>query len=399
MFLTKYQQDMLDGEMGEAIAKCTKLIVKVGELYGADKLIPIKSAQIAGVSYHTVGESIFSFLEIFSKNGTKVKVPSWLNPAGMDIIRWREMGVPNDFAEKQEKIINLYLDMGIELTLTCTPYLIGHKPSFGDHLSWSESSAVSIANGYYGAKTNREGAPLALASAVLGLTANYGLHKDENRIPKIFIDIQTSINHFSDYSALGYWYGKQYKGVIPFFKGLEDSTIDQIKMLAAAMAASGSVAHFHIENLTPESKIVDLDSVEERVAFSEEDKKSTYSIFDQVKENVDLIAIGCPHTSIDDLKNIRSLVRNKDLRDGVDFWIFSSRKTLETVEARDIVKELESKGIRVFTDSCMVVSPIVRETYENIVTNSAKAAFYLTREGRNKVSLHSLEEISKEVFR
>jgi predicted aconitase len=389
---------MLSGEKGEAIAKCIKLIVKVGELYGADNLIPIKSAQIAGVSYLTVGESIFSFLEIFSKENIKVKVPSWLNPSGMDKIKWQDMGISNEFAEKQNRIIKYYLDMGIQPTLTCTPYLIGHEPSFGEHLSWSESSAVSMANGYYGARTNREGAPLALASAVVGLTANYGLHKDENRVPKILVDVQTTINHFSDYSALGYWYGSRYKGFIPYFKGIKKSSIDQVKMLAAAMAASGSVAHFHIENQTPESKIINLQSIEEEIQFSEEEKKSVYSIFDQVKEDVDLVAIGCPHASIDDLKKIHSLVQNKTLKQNVSFWIFSSRKISQNIESKDLITKLENKGIKVFTDTCMVVSPIVREKYENIITNSTKAAFYLTREGKNKVSLQSLEDISKEVF-
>ncbi|MHA1202868.1 MAG: aconitase X catalytic domain-containing protein [Candidatus Heimdallarchaeaceae archaeon] len=398
MFLTKYQERMLNGEMGEAISKSFELIVKIGDLNNADKLIPIKNAQIAGVSYYTVGESIFSFLELFSKDKIKVKVPSWLNPAGMDSVKWKEMGISEDFAEKQNRIIKYYMDMGIELTLTCTPYLIGYAPAFGENLSWSESSAVSVANGYYGARTNREGAPLALASAVIGLTANYGLHMNENRMPKILIDVQTEIKHFSDYSALGYWYGQTYKGVIPYFKGLKKSSVDQVKMLAAAMAASGSVAHFHIENQTPESKIVDLGYIDENVEFSLEDKKSIYSIFHQAKEQVDLVAIGCPHTSVDDLRTISSIVGDKSLRKGTDFWIFSSKKELENPESKLLISQLEGKGIRIFTDTCMVVSPVIREKYENIITNSTKAAFYLTRKGSNKVNLQSLEEISLEVF-
>ncbi len=399
MFLTKYQERMLNGEMGEAISKCMELIVKIGELNGADNLIPIKSAQIAGVSYYTVGESIFSFLEFFSKDQIKVKVPSWLNPAGMDRAKWREMGVSEDFAEKQNKIIKLYMSMGIEQTLTCTPYLIGHKPSFGDHLSWSESSAVSIANGFYGARTNREGAPLALASAVIGLTANYGLHKDEYRVPKVMINVKTNIKHFSDYSALGYWYGLRYQGFIPYFKGLGNSTVDQVKMLAAAMAASGSVAHFHIENQTPESKNIDLSSIDETIIFTEDDKKSIYSIYDQTKDEVDLVVLGCPHTSISDLKKIYSFIKNKSLKKDVDFWIFSSKTELEKDQSRSLIEKLEDKGIKIFTDTCMVVSPVVRERYKNIITNSTKAAFYLTRKGDNRVNLQSLEKISQEVFK
>ena len=398
MFLTKYQERMLNGEMGNAISKSIKLIVKIGDLNNADRLIPIKSAQIAGVSYYTVGESIFSFLELYSKDKIKVKVPSWLNPAGMDRRKWKDMGVEENFADKQNKIIQLYIDMGIEPTLTCTPYLVGHEPSLGDHLSWSESSAVSIANGFYGARTNREGAPLALASAVIGLTANYGLHTEENRVPSVIVNVETEINHFSDFSALGYWYGSLYGSRIPFFKGLKESTVDQVKMLSAAMAASGSVAHFHIENQTPESRFIDLSYADEKIVFSTHDKNSIYSLFHQVKENVQLVAIGCPHTSTNDLKKIYSLIRDKTLKDGVEFWIFSSRDRINANESQDVVRKLEGKGLKIFTDTCMVVSPAVRDTYTNIVTNSAKAAFYLTRQGKNHVNLQSLEEISLEVF-
>ena len=89
MFLTKNQEEMLSGMKGEAIAKSMELIVKIGDVYDADQLIPITNAQVAGVSYLTVGESIFSYFELLSKDAVKVKVPTWLNPAGMDMKKWK----------------------------------------------------------------------------------------------------------------------------------------------------------------------------------------------------------------------------------------------------------------------------------------------------------------------
>lgn len=397
MFLTKEQQMMLDGEYGFAIAKLTKLVVKIGEVNDATKLIPIKNAQIAGVSYFTVGDPIFSFFNMLSKDKVKVSVPSWLNPAGMDMERWEEMGVLESFADKQRRIIQHYKEMGIETTLTCTPYLIGHQPKLGDHLAWSESSAVSMANAYYGARTNREGGPSSLASAIIGYTADYGLHKVENRVPSIIVDVNTSTANFSDFSALGYWYGEKFHGVIPYFKGIKNTHIDQVKMLGAAMAASGSVAHFHIENHTPEARKVDMNYVTNIVSFDEKDKKQVYDHFNQIKEDANLVVIGCPHSSLEDIQYIHSTLGEKSIKEGIEFWIFSSQKLMQTDDAKKFLTNLEVKGVKIFTDTCMVVTPVIRRNYKNILTNSAKAAFYLTRDGTNKVNLLSLFEIMEGV--
>ena len=318
MYLTKSQERLLAGEKGNAIAKMMSLVVKIGDINDADKLIQIKSAQIAGVSYHTVGDAIFSFFNLLNNEKVKVQVPSWLNPAGMDRLRWKEMGVKEEFAEKQFKILKHYKEMGIETTLTCTPYLIGLIPSFGDHLAWSESSAVAMANSYFGARTNREGGPSSLASALTGFTANYGMHKDENRFPEILVSIETEMETLSDFSALGYWYGETMGSVIPLFNNLRSLSIDEAKMISSAIAASGSVSLFHVETKTPESKNIDLTEIDDKIAYTEQDKKKVYEHFNQIKEHADLVTIGCPHTSLKDLELINKYTQNAKIKEGVE---------------------------------------------------------------------------------
>ena len=397
MFLTKDQEEMLSGVKGEAIAKSMELIVKIGDIYNADQMIPIKNAQVAGVSYLTVGESIFSFFKLLSKDAVKVKVPTWLNPAGMDLEKWREMGVSEDFAEKQFRIVKFYEGLGINPTLTCAPYLIGHTPTHGDHLAWSESSAVSMANSFYGARTNREGAPSSLASAITGLTANYGLHITENRNPKILVDIKTNLESFSDYSALGYWFGKKFHDLIPYFVNIQSLNINEAKMLAAALAASGSVALYHVKNLTPENKSIDIENVEEKIEFTESNKKEIYNHFKQINEGADLVAIGCPHASYEDIKLILNTLQSRQMKKGIEFWIFTSSKTRTMLDADSLLTNLESRGIKVYADTCMVVSPSVGGNFQNIITNSTKAAHYLSRAKTTMVNLLPLDSIMKEV--
>ncbi|MHA2357358.1 MAG: aconitase X, partial [Candidatus Heimdallarchaeaceae archaeon] len=271
------------------------------------------------------------------------------------------------------------------------------EPIYGDHLSWSESSAVSMANGFYGARTNREGGPSSLASAITGYTANYGLHKEENRQPEILVDNQAKIENLSDYSVLGYWFGKTYQDSTPFFKNIKHVSKDSAKMLASAMAASGSVAHFHIKDITPESRNVNLNELEERVIFSENDKRRIYEHFYQIKDEADLVVIGCPHVSVDDLKLIDNTLSDKSLKENVKIWVFAANEVAKQEEAKKTIANLEKYGIEVYVDTCMVVTPVVRENFRNILTNSAKAAFYLTRNERIKVNLLSIEEIMRSV--
>jgi predicted aconitase len=397
MYLTRNQEKMLAGENGNAIAKMMSLIIKIGEINNADKLIQIKSAQIAGVSYHTVGDAIFSFFEMLSSDKVTVKVPSWLNPAGMDRLRWKEMGVETTFAEKQFKILKHYEEMGITTTLTCTPYLIGLAPSFGDHLAWSESSAVSMANSFFGARTNREGGPTSLASAITGFSANYGMHKEENRIPNTLVEIKAETKTLSDFSALGYWYGEKFGDSIPFFSNLNSLSIDEAKMLSAAIAASGSVPLFHVETKTPEARSIKKAKIENKSIYTEEDKEEVYEHFNQVKDQADLVAIGCPHTSLEDLQLINKYTENVRIKEDIEIWLFTSKTISQDDKASRLIQELEERGIRIFTDTCMVVSPAVSDKFKNILTNSAKAAFYLTRAATIKVNLLSLSEIMESI--
>jgi predicted aconitase len=164
MQLTEEEKEILSGRRGEALEKAMEIVTALGEIYGADRLVPIRSAQIAGVSYKNIGDAGLELIEDFAKGGARVQVMSTLNPAGMDLKFWKDMGVPPKFAAKQKRIIDAYGKMGILTTCTCTPYDISNIALKGDHVAWSESSAVVFVNSVFGARTNREGGPSSLAS-------------------------------------------------------------------------------------------------------------------------------------------------------------------------------------------------------------------------------------------
>ncbi|VVB84757.1 Uncharacterised protein [uncultured archaeon] len=362
MYLNPEEEKIFNGERGPTFQKAIEILTALGDIYGADRLIPIKSAQIAGVSYKTIGEA---GLEWISDLKGKVAVPSILNPAGMDMECWKEMGISQDFADKQEKIIRAYEALGVRTECSCTPYnIFDNLAGFGDHVAWSESSAISYANSVIGARTNREGGPSALSAALIGKTANYGFHLDENREPTILIKVEAEL-HDSDYGALGYIVGEMAGDRVPLFKLSSIPAKDELKSLGAAMAASGAVALYHVLGVTPEAGKYEIPA--ETLTIEEKQIKDVYS-----SGEPDLIAFGCPHSSVGELRKLVRLLNGKKVKKEV--WICTSR----AIKNRhpELIRKLEKSGVKVFCDTCMVVSP-ASERFTCMMVNSGKAHKYV----------------------
>ena len=370
MDLTREEEAILNGEQGEGRRKAMELVTALGKIYGAEDLIDITSAHLSGASYKTIGDGGLKYLEDMVAGGAKVSVPSTLNPVGMDRTRWKEMHITEQFAEKQLRIIELYGSMGIKTTCSCTPYTGANVPSMGDHVAWAESSALSFVNSYIGARTNREGGPGALAAAILGKTANYGLHLDENRRPTVVIDADTDGSLFS-YSLLGQAVGMAIGGGVPYFRGISPE-VEDAKALSAAMAASGSVALYHVEGVTPEAGSFDTSELEV-IHIGKKELDEAYAKLNTV-DDVQLIALGCPHLTEKEMHQIASFLKGKKkVRDDIEIWFCTSAEVRE--RCPEDVRIMEQFG-PVLADTCMVVAPI-EGVFERTGTNSAKAGNYL----------------------
>src|SRR5436190_17336947 len=162
MRLTREQRRLRD-DGTPAQRKAMQILLALSRLSEAERLVPITSAHVSGASYKMIGDPGIEFLEDFAQSA-RVSVPTTVNPLGTDLAQWQALGIPPEFAEKQARIARAYETMGVRPTFSCTPYLLGVRPAFGDHLAWAESSAVCFANSVLGARTNREGGPAALAA-------------------------------------------------------------------------------------------------------------------------------------------------------------------------------------------------------------------------------------------
>lgn len=393
MYLTRDEEALLEGEGGEPKRIAMEILVALGEAYGADRLIEVRSAHISGTSYTSCGEAGLDFVRRLASSGARLKPPSTLNPVAIPLNKWRELGFPSWLAEKQLELLELYRRMGAAGGFTCHPYLAGNLPSYGDHIAWAESSAIVFANSVLGARSNREGGLSALASAIVGKTPLYGYHLDENRGPTIVVDVEAPIDSDLSLSLLGYHVGREVGEGVPFIRGLPLNVgADGLKLMGASMATSGSIAMFHAEGLTPEARLIEGVEGLERLQVGEEDLARALDDLSSSEESVDCVAIGCPHCSLDELRRVAMIVEGRRLREGVSLWIFTSEAVRRLGEEAGYVQAIEEAGGHVLTGGCIVHAPLGELGVEVLATNSAKAAHYCSSIHGVEVVLAKLED-------
>jgi len=386
VYLTKEEEKILAGEYGYTYSKAMEILVAIGKIYGADKLIEISSAHISGVSYKNIGDEGLEFLSKLAREG-KVRVPTTLNPGGFDTHKWKEMGINREFVKKQMDVIDAFRRMGVRPTLTCTPYYKENLPSKGEHVAWAESSAVTLINSLIGAYTNRESGISALAAALIGKTPLYGLHTPEERQPTYTIKVEAKLKRLSEYGVLGYLISKEIGNRIPLIKGIENATVDMLKYLSASLATYGGTPMFHAEEVTPEYNVYEEPG--DKLSIDEKDLRRGFEELRDDLDIVDMVWIGCPHASIEELKYISDILKGK--RVNKRLVITTSRALLSEAKKMGLLDSIYDAGGEIYADTCIIVSPI-GEALSGVLTSSAKAYYYLKGVHKLNVYVADLDE-------
>ena len=388
--LTSGEKQMLDGKHGKATRKAMEIITTLGEIYGAKRLIPVSSVQIAGVSYHNLGEAGLEYLDKMAEDG-RARVLTTLNPAGMDLDEWKKHGISEDFAKNQQRVVDAFEKMGVVTTCTCTPYLIGNLPHYGEHIAWAESSAVCFSNSVIGAMTNREGGPSALASALTGKTAEYGLHLQENREAQVKYEVQVKLENTYDFGLLGHVIGERTGKTIPYIIGVTKATTEELKSFSASVATYGGVALFHMEGITPNRTTIP-DKTE---IVTEDDLKKAQIQLDDEEADIDFISVGCPHASIKEIGRIAEMLDGKKVSDGKTVWITTARPTKDLAIKMGYYDTIERAGAFLVADACCAVAPL-KGKFSGLMTDSAKACFYARGKNNFKTEIRTVEECIQE---
>lgn len=390
MYLTDEELGMLNGTEGPAVQKSMQVLTALGDAFGAERMIPICSAHLPGLSIEVAGEAGVHFLAEMKDKGGKFRVYTTTNICSIDFEEWESIGIlPEDHELQQRMSVQSHAMGALELH-SCIPYELGHIPRLSDHVAWGESSAVMYANSVLGARTNKEGGPSALAAAITGRVPAYGMHLDENRYAKVVINIKTDLKNMTDYGTLGYFGGKNSKNGIVAFTGMDEHVSnEELKYLAASISSAGTAAMFHAVGITPEASTLEKalggKEPELTVDFTEADKNKLAEYLDREKgEALDWVVIGCPHVGNAELKELAEALKGKRIAGNVEFWILCSAMGKAFAESNGYKAVIEAAGARLVQDTCPVV--MTMESLRNIgrktlATNSAKLVNCMPGEG------------------
>jgi len=376
--------------------KAMQILTALGNIYGAERMIPVNSVQISGVSYANLGEAGLSWLAEMAKGGGHAQVFTTLNPAGMDVENYQVLGIPEDFAVNQRRVLDAFRAMGVVMTCSCTPYLFGNLPRFGEHIAWAESSAVCYANSVIGARTNREGGPSALAAALTGRTPAYGYHLEENRSPDLYVQVKAQMSENADFGALGKVIGDRIQAAsnrsVPYITGIEVASLENLKSFCASIATYGGTALFHMLGITPEAGQF-TPPAEKILVTQTEINKVKASLTNAASEEVDFVSLGCPHLSLREIQRVVQLVKGKQVTK--EFWITTSRPVKGMADRMGYTKIIEAAGVKFATDTCCVVAPI-EGRFKALATDSAKACYYAQAKNHFKTRLLAFDDVIRE---
>ena len=397
--LTQAERDLLAGAGGPARATAMRIIVGVGEVGGAQRLVSIGSAHIDSCLYH--GPAGLDFAERLVADGARVTVPTTLNVASLDLLHPRLVHGDAETMVNGRRLMDAYVAMGGRPTWTCAPYQADSRPSFGEHVAWAESNAIVFANSVLGARTDRYGDFLDICAAITGLAPLSGLHLTENRRATMVFDVTElplGMLHADVLPAvLGYLVGVRCGTGVPAIVGLPPLGEDALKAFGAAAASSGGIGLFHAVGITPEaprleSVVADPTGVEWIHLQRQDLALARAELITSTGEAIDAVSIGTPHCSLTEITQLAHLLDGRRIDPTVDFYACTGRTVLAQAMAEGIGQSCERAGVQFVTDTCTYITPVLRAGHRTVMTNSAKWAHYAPGNLDVKVVLASLSE-------
>lgn len=400
MELSAADRQALEGDAGAGAQLAMQLIVRVAEATRAPRLIDITWAHV-GSSYNN-GQANIDFAERLAGLGTQVAVPTTLTACSLNLQRLADSD-PDDRSVSL-RLIELYEQMGCRPTMTCAPYHVRAEPGLGEHVAWTESSAVVYANSILGARTNAYVEFLDMCAAVTGRVPDTGLHRTENRSATVVVELEhIPLRWLADdrfFHLLGFLIGRLVGDAIPAIVGLPPLVrTEQLRAIGSAGAASGSLKLFHAVGITPEAATLEEATQglppSSRIGVGPDDLRAAA---ERLGANggeagpVGAVCLGTPHFSLAEFEQLMPLLEGIRVREGVRFYISTSDHVLGEVAGRGWLDSLRGAGITPVTGRCTYYAPLVSGCDGRVVTNSAKWAYYAAGGLGSRPTFASLED-------
>ncbi len=394
--LTDEEWSMADGSEGDALAAAMDLLIRYGDILGAERLVKTNNvcgAFIFGPRHSKVLETtdpVTLFSEWALDSRERLSVPPVRAHSCVQLIgprdhqNWKLQSL-SDATNKEITNSEDYLSsLGVSILNTCTPYHVGNVPTRGEHCAWMESSAVPYINSVLGARTNTEGRESTAAAMLTARIPYTGLHLTENRHATHLVRTDIPVNSIFEWSAFGYWLGWHLRDQIPVIDGIR-GPVDPIalKQFGASVNSSGDVELFHIPGVTAEATSVEHAlngrAPETELVFTRRDLDAVVEHLNSTAtgDEIDFVMIGCPHANLAQIRDVARLLEGRKIKDGMTFWVFTPSALREVARRSGWVDMIERAGGRVMADTCPAIGQFVPPGAKRFATDSAKQVHYL----------------------
>jgi predicted aconitase len=377
------ERAILGGERGEAARRALEYQVKVGEFWGAKRFVPVTNAHMMG-DIEVMGDGGLQWLKDTAALGARCAVGTTTNARCFDFAHCEELGQDAGEAAKERELIACLRRMDVVTTDTCINYQTVYQPHLGEHVAWGDTGTVIYANSVFGARSNFESGPAALAAAITGRTPEYGFHLDAHRRGSFTVELQATLDDLADWGALGKLVGEPHQSYfsVPVFHGYRRSpAADELKHLGAALASYGSMGMFHFVGVTPEAPSLDAAlggrSPAERIVITDADIERAYAGYRLGDGDARLVVFSGPQQSLFEMKQLAALFDGRKVKAGSRCFATTNGAVLAQARALGYAGTLEAAGVTLLEGVCFYIlqnlSPMrVANGWTNLVSNSAK---------------------------
>jgi predicted aconitase len=373
--LTAEERAILAGGRGEAARRALEFQVEVGRFWGAKRMVPVTNVHMMG-DIEVMGDGGLEYLKALD---ARCVVPATTNARCIDFAHCERLKQDPAEVAKEREIIRCLRRMDVVTTDTCINYQTVYQPHLGEHVAWGDTGTVIYANSVFGARSNFESGPAALAAAITGRTPAYGFHLDEHRRGSFAVELKAKLDDLADWGAVGKLVGEAHQDyfAVPVFHGYRRvPTADELKHLGAALASYGSMGMFHFVGVTPEAP-ASVDGFAENTVIADADIARVYARYPLGDGDARLVVFSGPQQSIFEMKRLAALFEGRRVKSGSSCFVTTNGAVLAQARTLGYAKTLEDAGVTILEGVCFYIlqnlSPMrVANRWTNMVSNSAK---------------------------
>jgi predicted aconitase len=383
MELTAEERSILAGSRGEAAKRALEYQIEVGRFFGARRFVPVTNVHMMG-DIEVMGDAGLKYLLEEEGLGARCAVPTTTNARCVDFAHCDRLGQDAAEVAKERSLIQCLRRMDVVTTDTCINYQTVYQPHLGEHVAWGDTGTVIYANSVFGARSNFESGPAALAAGLTGRTPEYGFHLDEHRRGSFTVRLDARLDDLADWGAVGKLVGEAHQDyfAVPVFHGYHRTpTADELKHLGAALASYGSMGMFHFVGVTPEASSIEAAmggrAPSERISVSDAHIAQVYANYKLGDGDARLVVFSGPQQSLLEMKRLAELFRGRKVNQGSSCFVTTNSAVLAQSRALGYAGTLEEAGVTILEGVCFYIlqnlSPMRQANrWTNMVSSSAK---------------------------